>query len=438
MDKWDKQILQYLTEHFRKSKKDDGSNKTNRRTQLKPEKLYKQYRTNDGDLDVIHAINQTVNELRDMGFVTYAAEKFGTQIQSVYLVDEKIEQVEKYLFEKYGVVSRSMRKENVQRIIDEYQHKSEICKRECELYQEQLRVNRFPKEEELLPKILDAICFIENNTEDLYVREVSMKVYGDSKFFEEQTYNQVCNLLRKYQTRPSRPEELPDEILMDFHIKKEPLKFSIKGKFSLTLDGREIDFSGFPFGVEIDTETLSVIERIHIKAPSFMTIENRTSYLRYTNEDTVTFYLGGYANRFQRDFLQKTATDNPNITYLHFGDIDPGGFWIHHNLRQITGVDFKTFAMSTEELSNSQFVHCLHPLTDNDIVRCQELLEMACYQNTIAYMLEHQVKLEQEIISLAQSTSQYYSTYSHVADASQDETNACITARETLGSSKGP
>jgi hypothetical protein len=367
---------------------------------MKPEKLYKQYRTNNGDLDVIHAINQMVYELRDMGFVTFTAEKFGTQIQSIYLVDEKIEQVEMYLYEKYGVISRSMRKEKIQGIIDRYRDKSEICRRECELYQEQLRVNRFPKEEELLPKILDAICFIENNTEDLYVREVSMGVYGDSKFFEEQTYNQVCSLLRKYQTRPSRPEELLDEILLDYHIKKEPLKFSIKGKFSLTLDGKEIDFSGFPYGVEIDTETLSRIEHIHIKSHRFMTIENRTSYLRYSDDDTVLFYLGGYATRFQRDFIKKTAADNPDTAYLHFGDIDPGGFWIHHNLCQITGVDFKTFAMSTEELSNPQFAHCLHPLTDNDIVRCQELLGMACYRDTIAYMLEHRVKLEQEIISL--------------------------------------
>jgi hypothetical protein len=404
MESWDKQILQCLTENYRKSKKDDGSNKTNRRTQLKPEKLYKQYRTNDGDLDVIHAINQTVNELRDMGFVTYTAEKFGTQIQSIYLIDEKIEQVEMYLYEKYGVVSRSMRRENVQLIIDRYQNKSEICRRECELYQEQLRGNRFPKEEELLPKILDAICFIEHNTEDLYIREVSMEVYGDSKFFEEQTYNQVCNLLRKYQTRPTRTEELTDEILLDYHIKKEPLKFSIKGKFSLTLDGKEIDFSGFPYGVEIDSETLSKIEHVYIKSHRFMTIENRTSYLRYSDDDTVTFYLGGYANRFQRDFIKKTAADNPEIDYLHFGDIDPGGFWIHHNLRQITGVEFITFAMSTEELSNPQFAHCLHLLTDNDIVRSKELLEKACYRDTIAYMLEHQVKLEQEIISLTLMT----------------------------------
>jgi hypothetical protein len=404
MESWDKLILQYLADNYRNSKKGVGTNKTNRRTQLKPEKLYKQYRTNEGDLDVIHAINQTVNELRDMGFVTYAAEKFGTQIQSIYLVDEKIEQVEKYLYEKYSVVSRSMRRENVQRIIDEYQHKSEICRRECEFYQEQLRVNRFPKEEELLPKILDAICFIEHNTEDLYVREVSMEVYGDSKFFEEQTYNQVCNLLRKYQTRPSRPEELPDEILMDFHIKKEPLKFSIKGKFSLIMNGKEIDFSGFPFGVEIDTETLSKIEHIYIKSHRFMTIENRISYLRYSDDDTVTFYLGGYANRFQRDYIKKIAADNPEIDYLHFGDIDPGGFWIHHNLCHITGVEFKTYAMSAKELADSQFAHCLLPLTDNDIVRCQELLGMACYRDTIAYMLEHQVKLEQEIISLTLMT----------------------------------
>jgi len=114
----------------------------------------------------------------------------------------------------------------------------------------------------------------------------------------------------------------------------------------------------------------------------------------------VTFYLGGYANRDQRDFIKKIYEDNPGVTYLHFGDIDAGGFWIHHHLCQVTGVPFGMFHMSFQELKNSEYRKCLHPLTEGDITRMQELAVMPEYRDVIKYMLEHRVKLEQEIISL--------------------------------------
>jgi hypothetical protein len=88
------------------------------------------------------------------------------------------------------------------------------------------------------------------------------------------------------------------------------------------------------------------------------------------------------------------------VEYLHFGDIDEGGFWIHYKLCEITGVEFKMFCMSKNEFTMKQYEHCLYPLTDNDIVRLQELKEVELYADTIQYMLQNNVKLEQEIISL--------------------------------------
>lgn len=150
----------------------------------------------------------------------------------------------------------------------------------------------------------------------------------------------------------------------------------------------------------MDARCIERIDCIKLGTTKFMTIENRTSYLRYSAFDEVIFYLGGYANRFQRDFIKKVYEDNPDVEYLHFGDIDAGGFWIHYNLCEITGVEFKIFCMSEHELSMKQYEHCLHPLTDNDIVRLQELKEVELYADTIQYMLQNNVKLEQEIISL--------------------------------------
>ena len=117
---------------------------------------------------------------------------------------------------------------------------------------------------------------------------------------------------------------MSDEILKKYHVFKEPQKISIRGKALIRMCGKDIDISEFDVGIEFTVSELSKIECVQLLATTFMTIENRTSYLRYKKENTVTFYLGGYANRDQRDFIRKIYESNPSVTYLHFGDIDAG------------------------------------------------------------------------------------------------------------------
>lgn len=142
------------------------------------------------------------------------------------------------------------------------------------------------------------------------------------------------------------------------------------------------------------------IDEIKILASNFITIENRTSYLRYKNDNTVTFYLGGYANRDQRDFLKHVYKDNLDKNYLHFGDIDAGGLWIHNHLCKITGINFGLFCMSEKELADPVYKKCLRKLSENDITRMQELKDIPDYKDVVDYMLKNKVKLEQEIVSL--------------------------------------
>lgn len=397
---YEERILTYLVENYRKSKKDSGNNKNNRRTQVKPEKIYRKYNANDGDFDEISKINNTVGKLGEMGYVTCIREKFGTQIQCIYLVDEKIEEIERYLGKKYGFVSKDLQLEYLYDLIDLYKNASPICMSECKILTEAAANRRVPKNIDSLDNILRAIAFIESNQEDLYIREVSMNVYGDSKYFETETLQPVCSILRKYAGKPLDDSALPDEILLDYHIFKEPQKICIKGKVVIHMLGNEVDIRGFTEGIEIMASDLANIESIIIYASKFMTIENRTSYLRYYDPDVVTFYLGGYANRYQRDFIKMVFMSNPTVTYLHFGDIDAGGFRIHHNLCDITGVDFGLFSMSVDELKDHTYQTCLHKLTENDVIRLQELQEKDIYSETIKYMLENNVKLEQEIVSL--------------------------------------
>lgn len=79
---YEEKILTFLADHYCESKKDSGNHKTNRRTQLKPEKLYKKYNANDGNFDEISKLNQSVEYLSKKGFVTSIAEAFSTQLRN--------------------------------------------------------------------------------------------------------------------------------------------------------------------------------------------------------------------------------------------------------------------------------------------------------------------------------------------------------------------
>ena len=206
-------------------------------------------------------------------------------------------------------------------------------------------------------------------------------------------------MLRKYSKQNLREGELLDEILLIYRITREPQKLCIKGKAIINIGGTEVDISGFSEGIEFQASELINIKSVKLMVPYFMTIENRTSYLRYAKDDVVVFYLGGYANRYQRDFIKAVYMSNSDANYLHFGDIDAGGFWIHHNLCEITGVNFELFSMSADELGNGEFATCLHELSDNDRVRLQELKKNDVYGDVVQYMLHNNVKLEQEIVS---------------------------------------
>lgn len=55
--------------------------------------------------------------------------------------------------------------------------------------------------------------------------------------------------------------------------------------------------------------------------------------------------------------------------------------------------------MGIQQLCDIRFSHCLRELTDNDMIRLEALMEEDLYKEVLNYMKEHNVKLEQEIVS---------------------------------------
>lgn len=399
MEMYEKKLLAALVEKYRKSKKDSGINVITRRTRITPDKLYKAYKQNDGDLEKIEAVNQAVYQCKEKGFLTFEQEGFSNEIRIIYLIDEKIEEIERYLEETYQYESRYAMKRRFEELIAIYENGSPAAGYECGKMRRMLEKNQIPQNYLQLQDMLKALVFIEKNERELFLREASMLIYGDSKYLEENALHPVCRSLREYLERPCREDELEDEILEEYHIVRERQKLCLKGNMTIRIAGRELDLGAFADGVEFFADELKRLEWIHIHTHRFMTVENRTSWLRLKIPDVALLYLGGYCVRSQRDFLKKVCHDNPELTFWHFGDIDAGGFYIHEHLCRMTGIPFRLYRMSREELENPHFQSCLRPLTQQDQIRLKSLERQETYRDLVTYMLEQNVKLEQEIVS---------------------------------------
>lgn len=371
---------------------------TNRRIILKPSEVYKDYDKNNADILEKQRIYDAVKILKDKDFIDVKYLKFSDDIKRIYLVEENLDDLYKYLKDEYGVVPQSTISKQVHEIIEKYICVGGIVEKYCEDILVQIEDPRCTLNPTRIEANLKMLSFLEQNRENLYVREVSMLVYGDSKWFENNNYEEICTFVRTATGRIREDGERNDAILKLFDVTPIDQEVFIKGNWTIEWEQYVLDISKFKGGIAISSSDVQCIKNISVNSKGVMTIENKTSFQRLKNEDFAMMYLGGFANRHQIEFLKKVILDNPNVRYYHFGDIDVGGFLIHKHLCRETAKEFELYCMGIEQLSDTRFSHCLRELTDNDKSRLVTLMEEP-YCDVLEYMQEHNVKLEQEIVS---------------------------------------
>lgn len=372
---------------------------TNKRIILKPTELYKDYVKNNADIFEKQDINDAASELLGMNFITVDCLKFSDDIEKIYLTEERIDGIYEYLMNEYGVISQNTISEQVHEIVKKYICAGEIVRKYCESITAQTEDMRCVPAPERMEANLKMICFLENNREIIYVREASMLVYGDSKWFENNNYEEICTFLRTATGISREENERNDAILSFFYVMPAEQEIFIKGNWRIEWEQYALDISKLQGGIAIATGDVQNIKNICVNAASVLTVENKTSYQRLKDKNAAMMYLGGFANRHQVEFLKKVISHNPDVRYRHFGDIDIGGFLIHKCLCRETFKKFELYCMGIPQLSDKRFFHCLRKLTDNDIIRLESLREDAAYRDILEYMKERNVKLEQEIVS---------------------------------------
>lgn len=250
-------------------------------------------------------------------------------------------------------------------------------------------------------RLIRAVSAIETNQKEIYIREFSVRCFGDSKELEKKT-GLLGKILRRFSDDFVEMDN--DAIFAEYGIYRTPNYVYVKGSGSLrigTPDSYEINLGSLHQGIGLSGEDLDCLEWLaDIPVQKIITIENLTTFFRWEEPDCILIYLGGYHNAVRRKLLQKLYKAFPDAEYFHFGDIDVGGFEIYRDLCARTGIPFRTYRMGIRELK--QYEAYTKKLTANDYRRLEVLLEKKEYETVwpvLEYMKEHGEKLEQESIS---------------------------------------
>ena len=260
---------------------------------------------------------------------------------------------------------------------------------------------------EAAKRLLTAVSCVEENKETCYIREFSIRHFGDTKTLES-----LLGVLGKVM-RQFVPEYAGMDIygiLAEYSIYHTPDYVYLKGNAELMLEdesGSRISLYAFRQGLGFTGEDVGRLKICAGSIKRVVTIENLTTFFRWEEKDSLIIYLGGYHNAVRRRMIQMIYAQNPDAQYFHFGDIDVGGFEIYRDLCEKTKVPFQLYHMGIAELR--RYHEYTKKLTENDRKRLRRLMEREKIRKeeggnaddileVLEYMDKCGRKLEQEIV----------------------------------------
>ena len=386
-------VLNELLDLYEKSKTFLGENKNRQTFKVSVSKLFPKY-DDDSEYELYKEINQNLDTLKKKGFITTKAEKSG-KIRSVSLEENAIEQVYEYIKRP----PKADRNNKLTELWDNYNDlPDDLFSPLLEYIKEQkIRISTnkavqfFDESFVDYEDLLNAVKAVLSNQNEIFIRELSVKLFNNSKRLEA-IENTIRSLLYKYGEYDDK-----DTVLEEHNIIKTPTYVMVKGKGILHC-GETIDLSKIKGDIGLSTQTLKALSSVELKGANVITIENLTTFHKYHSDNELVIYLGGFHNSIKRDFIKLVAECNSNAVFKHFGDIDAGGFYILEHLKRKTEINFIPYNMDIKTLEDNK-EHWIK-LTENDKNKLSFIAENECYSEIIDFMIKNECKLEQEAIAL--------------------------------------
>ena len=394
-----RRVLNVLLDKYERSKTYEGTNLVAQNFAVDPTAIWEEYTSDFADVEQIKDFEADMGYLEKEGLLT--AKRKGGEISKLIASNERIP-------EYYDILQRKPKNDAMQEQMDFYRAWSEKGNTLIVSYcQEQMeRITSGKKATytlDIAENLLQLLNYLLTNREELLERELSMIILSDSKAFETKYRTKICKLLCAYMDFEGKLEGIDNDrerekvILEEFNIYANPSYVYLKGKVSIGLkNGQHLIIGEAPLA--LSSELIKEITSITVKSQRIVTVENLTAFHRVSDPENTYIYLAGYHNTEKQLLIRRIAEENPGKEWFHFGDIDPDGFYILEHLKQGTGTNIAPLLMGSEQLEAYR-KYC-RPLNENDLVKANNLIQKGCYVNTLQYMLDHNCKLEQEIVSL--------------------------------------
>ncbi|MDD3168225.1 MAG: DUF2220 family protein [Eubacteriales bacterium] len=247
---------------------------------------------------------------------------------------------------------------------------------------------------------------VVNNKEECFIRELSMRLYGDSKKLEG-LKRKIENIIVNFSSDKERFAHIED-VFLEFNVLKNPSVVMIKGDMALLTGKGRIPLKDFQYGIGISSKDIHHIDFDgDASVEKIITIENLTTFYRVREESALVIYLGGFHNEARRNLIWKAHQAFLKARLVHWGDIDIGGFKIYFDLCRKTKLPFEPMNMGISTLE--KYRSYTKTLTKNDEAELEKLLNVNWeisddvtleIMETLMWMRKNKRKLEQEIVSL--------------------------------------
>lgn len=356
-------------------------------------------------------------KLQKLGVIEFSWQKYeqGNLVEKIWLTPE-----EDAIRECYQIIDKIPAKDIVKTLIQLCSHYLQEISESTqvhsfleelleEMYQRQKIPRFFSEDQKLNEDILRCLAEMEKNVEEQMERIFSSRMYGDSKHFEKYIKPKVLSILRYIKKQENEEYGDDEELLREKGISRWPEIIEFTGGIKAVInDGTVIDFSPMRYGAYINSETILNVEKIvtdGIRRVIF--IENKANYIWYVSHlkqaDELVLFHGGCYSPVKGRWFEQMYTGSKKcdaVEYLHWSDIDIGGFRIYTRLKRCIVAELKPYKMDVETLvkfkdtaikiKNDDYLQKLEQMQNNP-----EYKEFWC---VIQEMLSRGIRLEQEMI----------------------------------------
>lgn len=406
MVRYDKLVINKLLDSYEASLLSTGENERTIHIEIRFTKTFlpAYFDESSGAYETIHIQMQQL-EKEEFIQIIWKNKKANHIIQKVRLNVERLKDVYEFVKRVPKTDLVRLNKEMLKEYFEQMDSANlPVCRNFVEFLIERLEENKSVKEFIHLEDkneskiLLSAVRAVEQNKKALYVREFSILNFQDSKLFE-QLAGKVHHIFARFDENYKSNDMA--EWLSEHNIYQTPNFVYLKGNITIRVGDELVNLSTFQHGLGISGEDIDRIEiEENARVNKIITIENLTTYFRWQETESLIVYLGGYHNGVRRNLLQKIYNSFPYAKYYHFGDIDAGGFEIYRDLCEKTGIPFEMHLMGLKVLKKYESFG--KKLTVNDRKRLENMIGSVdeSVKELIEYMLEHDVKLEQECVGL--------------------------------------